>query len=93
MAKKKKQKTSKKPAQEADVKVTDKEPPAKKPSVGPIEFLQQVRNEGRKVTWTSLKETQISSVMVLVMVFIMSIFFLIVDQIWRFIIPIILNLF
>jgi len=56
----------------------------KKKSVGPFEFFQQVRNEGEKVTWTSRNETMVSTVMVLIMVMIMSLFFFLVDQVLRF---------
>ncbi len=56
----------------------------KKKRTNPLEFLQQVRNEGAKVTWTSRNETMISTMMVLIMVVIMAIFFFIVDQILRF---------
>ena len=56
----------------------------KKKSVGPFEFLQQVRNEGEKVTWTSRNETMVSTIMVLIMVAIMSLFFFLVDQVLRF---------
>lgn len=56
----------------------------KKKSVSPFEFLTQVRAEGEKVTWTSWKETQVSTVMVFIMVIVMAIFFLIVDQGLRF---------
>lgn len=52
----------------------------KKKQTNPIEFVQQVRAEAEKVTWTSWKETWVSTLMVLVMVIIMAIFFLIVDQ-------------
>ncbi len=45
----------------------------------PVEFLQQVREEGNKVTWPSRRETMISTVMVFVMVAVASVFFLIVD--------------
>ena len=47
----------------------------------PFEFLQQVRAETNKVTWPSRKETMITTVMVLIMVALASIFFLIADQI------------
>ena len=47
----------------------------------PFEFLQQVRAETNKVTWPSRKETMITTVMVLIMVTLASIFFLIADQI------------
>lgn len=56
----------------------------KKKKTGVLEFLQQVRNEGSKVTWTSRSETMVSTVMVLIMVVIMAIFFFIVDQLLRF---------
>ena len=59
------------------------EPKKKKKSVGPIKYLQQARDEARKVTWTSRNETMISTVMVLIMVTIMAIFFFIVDQLLR----------
>jgi preprotein translocase subunit SecE len=58
----------------------------RKRRTNPIEFFQQVRAEGEKVTWTSWRETWISTVMVLFMVVIMAIFFLIVDQTLRFIV-------
>lgn len=57
---------------------------AKKPSVSAPEFMRQVIREGRKVTWTTRQETQVSTLMVLVMVIIMAIFFFVVDQILRF---------
>lgn len=56
----------------------------KKKATSPLEFLQQVRNEGSKVTWTSRSETMVSTVMVLIMVIIMAIFFFVVDQVLRF---------
>lgn len=45
----------------------------------PFEFLQEVREEANKVTWPSRREIMISTAMVFVMVFVASIFFLIVD--------------
>lgn len=47
-------------------------------------FFNQVRDEARKVTWTSRNETMVSTVMVLIMVAIMSLFFFIVDWVLRF---------
>lgn len=58
----------------------------KKKKVGFFEFVQQVRAEGQKVTWTSRNETIISTIMVLIMVAIMAVFFLIVDQVLRFLV-------
>jgi preprotein translocase subunit SecE len=45
----------------------------------PVEFLQEVRDEARKVVWPSRKELIVSTVMVMIMVAVASIFFLAVD--------------
>lgn len=55
----------------------------KKKRANPLEFLQQVRNEASKVTWTSRNETIVSTIMVLIMVAIMALFFFLVDQTLR----------
>jgi preprotein translocase subunit SecE len=54
-------------------------PAAKKKRTGPLQFIREVRAEAKKITWTSRKETIITSVMVFIMVFITGIFFMIVD--------------
>ncbi|ADM09857.1 hypothetical protein PB2503_09019 [Parvularcula bermudensis HTCC2503] len=64
-------------------------PAAKK--VGPIQFFRQVRDEALKVTWTSRNETLVSTIMVLIMVALASMFFLLVDTVLRWIVPIILS--
>lgn len=76
--------TKRGPASEAGAK------PRKK--VGAMEFLRQVRTEGQKVTWTSRGEMTVSTIMVLIMVAVMSLFFFSVDQILYGIMPRILNL-
>jgi preprotein translocase subunit SecE len=43
------------------------------------QFFREVRQEGRKITWTSRKETWITSVMVGIMVVIAAVFFFVVD--------------
>ncbi len=45
----------------------------------PWQFVQQVRQEVSKVTWTSRKETMVTTTMVVIMVFCASIFFFVVD--------------
>ena len=45
----------------------------------PVEFAQQVREEARKIAWPSRKEVMISTIMVMIMVTMASIFFLLVD--------------
>lgn len=45
----------------------------------PFQFLQQVRSEGSKVTWPTRRETIVTTIMVMIMVFIAAIFFVAVD--------------
>ena len=47
----------------------------------PFEFIQEVRQEVAKVSWPSRKEVMITTVMVLIMVVLASIFFLLTDQV------------
>ena len=49
--------------------------------VGPAEFLGQVRDEARKVTWPTRKETTVTTMMVFIMVALAAIFFFLVDQV------------
>ena len=58
----------------------------------PFEFLQQVRNEGAKVTWPTRKETLVTTAMVFAMVIVASLFFLVVDQLCRFAVSVVLGL-
>ena len=51
--------------------------PKKKTSLP--QFFKEVRAEARKITWTSWKETWITSVMVGIMVTLAAIFFALVD--------------
>ena len=56
-------------------------PMVRKPRTSPIQFLREVRAEARKVTWTSWKETWITSVMVGTMVVMTAMFFFGVDAV------------
>ena len=49
----------------------------------PLEFLQEVRQEARKITWPTRKETMITTVMVLIMVVLAAGFFLVVDAVLK----------
>lgn len=59
--------------------------------VGPFEFLSQVRDEGRKVTWPTRKETVVTTIMVFIMVVVASLFFTAVDQVLRYLVTLILG--
>ncbi len=61
-------------------------------ATSPFKFLQEVREETRKVTWPSRKETMITTVMVFIMVAVASIFFLVADQIIRLAVTFVLGL-
>lgn len=49
----------------------------------PLQFLQQVRSEVGKVSWPSRREVMLTTVMVLLMAALTSIFFSIVDMLIR----------
>jgi len=57
------------------------EPPKKR--VSPMQFLREVRAEARKVTWTSWKETWITSIMVGIMVVLTAAFFYAIDGVLK----------
>ena len=50
----------------------------------PFEFIQQVRAEGRKVTWPGRREVLITTIMVFIMVTLAALFFLAADQVLSF---------
>ena len=58
----------------------------------PIKFLQDVKQEAFKVTWPTGKETLQGTLMVAAMAIIASIFFLLLDQLFQFVLGIILNI-
>ena len=53
--------------------------PVPKAKLNIPQFFREVRAEARRITWTSWKETWITSVMVFIMVTVTSLFFLVVD--------------
>ena len=50
----------------------------------PIRFIQEVKQEAFKVTWPTSKEALQGALMVFAMALIMSLFFLLLDQILQF---------
>jgi preprotein translocase subunit SecE len=51
----------------------------------PVEFLQEVREETNKVTWPSRRELVVSTIMVLIMVAVASVFFMAADAVIKFV--------
>jgi len=58
----------------------------------PIKFIQEVKQEAFKVTWPTGKETLQGTLMVAAMAIIASIFFLLLDQLFQFVLGIILKI-
>ena len=50
----------------------------------PFRFIQEVKNEAFKVSWPTGKETLTGAVMVVLLAIVAAIFFLILDQILKF---------
>lgn len=58
----------------------------------PIQFIEEVRQEVSKVTWPAWKEVWITTVMVLIMLTLASIFFLFADMIIGWVVKTVLGL-
>ena len=66
--------------------------PIARKRTSPLQFLREVQAEGRKVTWTSWKETWITSVMVGILVVMTALFFFGLDWILHLAIAAVLKL-
>ena len=60
--------------------------------VNPGEFIRQVRAEGSKVVWPSLKETRTTAIMVMIMTSMLGIFFFGVDAFFSTLVKFLLGL-
>ena len=58
----------------------------------PLKFFQEVKQEAFKVTWPTGKETIQGTIMVAIMAIIASLFFLLIDQFYKFFLDIILKI-
>jgi len=57
----------------------------------PLKFIQEVKQEAFKVSWPTRKETLQGALMVVAMAIIASLFFLLLDQILRFLLELLLK--
>ena len=57
----------------------------------PIKFIQEVKQEAFKVTWPTGKETLQGTLMVVAMAIIAALFFLLLDQVLKFLLEILLR--
>jgi len=60
--------------------------------INPLKFIQSVKQEAFKVTWPTRKDVMLGTLMVFVLATIAAIFFLLLDQIYRFLLDIILSI-
>ena len=60
--------------------------------LNPVQFVQEVRQEVAKVTWPTRKEVWITTLAVLVMVTLASIFFMLADQALGYLVNFILTI-
>jgi len=58
----------------------------------PLKFINEVKQEAFKVTWPTGKETVQGALMVFVMAVIMSLFFLLLDQVLKFLLEALLRI-
>ena len=61
-------------------------------ATSPFKFLQEVREETRKVTWPSRRETAITTAMVFVMVAVAAVFFMVADYVIRIAVTLVLGI-
>ena len=57
----------------------------------PLKFIQEVKQEAFKVSWPTGKETLQGTLMVVIMAVIASLFFLLLDQVFKFLLELILK--
>ena len=58
--------------------------------INPLKFIQSVKQEAFRVTWPTRKEVLVGSAIVFVLATIAAIFFLLLDQIYKFLLDLIL---
>ena len=61
-------------------------------NVNPFKFVQEVRQAVAKVTWPTRNETWVTTIAVLIMVTLASIFFMLADQAMGWVVSIILGI-
>ena len=57
----------------------------------PLKFIQEVKKEAFRVTWPTGKETLQGTLMVVAMAIVASIFFLLLDQFFKFFLELVLK--
>ena len=60
--------------------------------INPLKFIQSVKQEAYRVTWPTRKDVMLGTLMVFVLATLAAIFFLLMDQIYKFLLDIILTI-
>jgi len=60
--------------------------------INPLKFIQGVKQEAFKVSWATKKDVALGSFMVFILATIAAIFFLLLDQFYKFFLDIILTI-
>ena len=60
--------------------------------INPLKFVQGVKQEASKITWPTRKDVMIGSLMVFALATIASIFFLLLDQIYKVLLDMLLTI-
>ena len=60
--------------------------------INPLKFIQEVKQETFRVTWPTKKDTMMGALMVFALASVAAIFFLLLDQILRFLLNLVLTI-
>ena len=60
--------------------------------INPLKFIQSVKQEAFKVSWPTRKDVLLGALMVFVLSSIAAVFFLLLDQIYKFLLDFILTI-
>ena len=60
--------------------------------INPLKFIQEVKQEAYRISWPSKKDTLTGGLMVFALASIAAIFFLLLDQILRFLLNLVLTI-
>ena len=60
--------------------------------INPLRFIQSVKQEAFKVTWPTGKDVSLGALMVFLMSTVAAVFFLLLDQLYRFLLDLLLTI-
>ena len=60
--------------------------------INPLKFIQSVKQEAFRVTWPTRKDVLLGTLMVFLLATVAAVFFLLLDQIYRVLLDIVLNI-